>query len=107
MPPLPSFASDLLEKWSQLLTYLSALTLGEIWRAIYNPPSRFNLSLLAIAVAIRVPEYYHRYQVWRASKRVVRFYWPLPKVSLRVDCDRPGEGADGIASGRRVDRPGD
>jgi len=81
MPPNSTFLAHFVQKWLDLLRFLSALTLGEIWTAIYNPPTPFSLSILAIALAAKAPEYYRQFGEWRLSKRVVEFAWPLPSVS--------------------------
>ena len=68
--------------WAQdLLGALSLVTLGQVWRAIYNPPTPLNLSIAAVVIAYKLPEYWRRWQSYRLSRRVVSFQWPAPKVS--------------------------
>ena len=81
MAGLHAAVSSLLEHWHALLTWLSALTLGEIWAKCYNPPTPRSLALAVIILLPKFPEWYSRYSAWRVSRRVVEFRWPLPKVS--------------------------
>ncbi|WWD20400.1 hypothetical protein CI109_104876 [Kwoniella shandongensis] len=66
-----------------LLNWLSTLTLGQIWLAIYNPPNKLSVAILLISLSIKMPEYLKRWQTWRASKRVVDFKWPVPKEAFK------------------------
>jgi len=81
MPPLPSFLDIYAQKWLDLLAYLSALTLGDIWAKVYNPPTPLSISIALIAILYKAPEYWQQYVSWRASRRVIAFAWPLPSVS--------------------------
>ena len=72
---------SLMQRWLDLLAWLSALTLGQVWKAIYNPPTPLNVSIALIALTLKAPSFYRRYWTWRDSRRVVRFSWPLPEVS--------------------------
>jgi hypothetical protein len=78
---MSDLVDHLIQRWLDLLAWLSALTLGQVWKAIYNPPTPLNLSIALIALTLKAPTYYRRYTTWRASRRVVRFDWPLPEVS--------------------------
>ena len=81
MPPLPSFLDIYAQKWLDFLAYLSALTLGDIWAKVYNPPTPLSISIALIAILYKAPEYWQQYVSWRASRRVIAFAWPLPSVS--------------------------
>jgi len=69
---------------------LFALTLGEIWACIYNPPDKpWKIALLVIVLASRLPGLIERWREWRASRKVVNFAWPAPPVcppSLCLSC---------------------
>ncbi|WVF68391.1 hypothetical protein IAT40_003156 [Kwoniella sp. CBS 6097] len=69
---LPEF----MQPWA---TWLSALTLGQIWSHIYNPPNRINLTIAFLVISLKLPSYLKRYKSWRNSRRVVDFVWPVPK----------------------------
>ncbi|WWC73787.1 uncharacterized protein I206_107759 [Kwoniella pini CBS 10737] len=61
------------------LTWLSALTLGQVWQFVYNPPNKINLTIALIAITLKLPSYLKRYDVWRQSRKVIDFHWPVPK----------------------------
>ncbi|WVW87035.1 hypothetical protein I302_109091 [Kwoniella bestiolae CBS 10118] len=67
---------QILHPW---LTWLSALTLGQIWKAVYNPPNKVNLTIAFLVISYRLPSYLKQYRTWRESKRVVEFEWAVPK----------------------------
>jgi hypothetical protein len=63
-----------------------ALTLGQIWTAIYNPPDKsWKVAVLVIAILYKTPQWWAKWCNWRLSRKVVRFNWPVPPVS-RVAC---------------------
>lgn len=71
----------LLARVHDLLAWLSALTLGQIWAAVYSPPDKpWKIALVVVALAYRAPEYYARWCRWRLGRRVVPFAWDAPKV---------------------------
>ncbi|WVR07962.1 hypothetical protein IAU60_005005 [Kwoniella sp. DSM 27419] len=65
-----------LQSWA---TWLSAVTLGEIWSKVYHPPNPRNTVVAVLLVFALLPSYVERFQMWRASRRVVSFTYPLPK----------------------------
>ncbi|OCF34338.1 meiotic Sister-Chromatid recombination aldehyde dehydrogenase [Kwoniella heveanensis BCC8398] len=67
---------DFLQPWA---TWLSALTLGQIWSHIYNPPNRFNLTIAFLVISLKLPSYLKRFRSWRDSRKVIDFAWPVPK----------------------------
>lgn len=69
------------------LAWLSTLTLGQIFTAVYNPPTKLNLTLLVIAICFKVPEWAYKLSQWQLSRRVQRFEWPTPEVSAAVSTD--------------------
>ncbi|ORX37583.1 putative meiotic recombination-related protein [Kockovaella imperatae] len=73
--------NDILAAWHNLLTWLSALTLGQIWARIYNPPNARNLIVAAAIIGPEVPKYVKRFKAWRESRRVVSFKWTLPDAA--------------------------
>ena len=76
--------SDLLDTYHALLTSLSALTLGEIWRKLYNPPTPLNLSIALVLITLQIPRWTREWKERRISQRVVRFDWPLPEVGFSL-----------------------
>jgi hypothetical protein len=64
-----------------ILSLISSLTLGQIFWAVYNPPTPKNLAVAAVVVAWKSPVLYSRFLQWRISRKVVYFNWPVPKVS--------------------------
>jgi hypothetical protein len=78
---------DLLAQSHRYLAWLSTLTLGQIFTAVYNPPTKLNLTLLVIAICFKVPEWAYRLSQWRLSRRAQRFEWPKPEVSAAVSTD--------------------
>ncbi|WWC65740.1 uncharacterized protein I303_108362 [Kwoniella dejecticola CBS 10117] len=73
---MPAF----LQPW---LLWLSTLTLGQIWKTIYDPPNKVNLTIAFLAISLRLPSYIKRYRIWRQSKTVVDFDWPVPEEASK------------------------
>ncbi|KAK6908563.1 meiotic Sister-Chromatid recombination aldehyde dehydrogenase [Kwoniella mangroviensis CBS 8886] len=69
-----------LQPW---LTWLSALTLGQIWKVLYNPPNKLNLTIAFLVISFKLTFYLRRYRTWRESRKVVEFLWPVPKEAAR------------------------
>ena len=68
--------------------WLSSLTLGEIWRACYNPPTPI-LAILVVALGFQIPRWYKFWIDWNLSRKVWSFDWPEPEVyHLRPTLDR-------------------
>ncbi|WRT69802.1 uncharacterized protein IL334_006793 [Kwoniella shivajii] len=65
------------------LIWLSHLTLGHIWKTIYNPPNKINLTIALIVISIKIPTYIESFRTWRQSRRVVSFRWDLPKEAYK------------------------
>jgi hypothetical protein len=64
------------------LAWLSALTLGQIWAALCNPPDKlWKTALFVAAAAWSVPEYWGRFRKWHRGRKRVKYVWPAPKVS--------------------------
>ncbi|EAL18834.1 hypothetical protein CNBI0950 [Cryptococcus deneoformans B-3501A] len=63
--------------------WLSALTLGEIWLTIYNPPNRVNLSIAFIIISFKLPTWARKYNSWKNERKVVRFGYPVPKEASK------------------------
>lgn len=78
---------DLSDQLHRYLAWLSTLTLGQIFKAVYNPPTKLNLTLLVIAICFKLPEWAYKLSQWRLSRRVQRFEWPIPEVSAAVSTD--------------------
>lgn len=70
-----------------MLERLSAITLGEVWIMVYNPPTPRNMALACVVLAVVLPGWIRRYRTWRESRTVVGFNWPVPKV--RISCRVP------------------
>lgn len=93
--------------------WLSALTLGEIWLTIYNPPNRINLSIVFIIAFFKLPTWVRKYNSWKNERKVVRFGYPLPKVcisapALRYFCAGPYEELQEASNqweGRALENP--
>lgn len=78
MHPTLACATARAHEW---LAWLSALTLGQFWAAIYNPPDKpWKIAIVVVALAYRAPEWFARWQRRRAGRRVVPFAYPVPKV---------------------------
>lgn len=74
-----------LPAWLQpYFTWLSALTLGEIWFTIYNPPNRVNLTVALVVLYFKLPTWVMKYNLWKNERKVVEFGYPAPKVSVSV-----------------------
>ncbi|ORY34610.1 putative meiotic recombination-related protein [Naematelia encephala] len=58
---------------------LAPLTIGSLWKKIYNPPTPLNLSIAAVVLLSRLPHYLKIFKTWRTSRRVVHFNWAEPK----------------------------
>ncbi|CAD6581237.1 MAG: Meiotic Sister-Chromatid recombination aldehyde dehydrogenase, partial [Tremellales sp. Tagirdzhanova-0007] len=58
--------------------WLSSLTLGEIWRACYNPPTPI-LAILVVALGFQIPRWYKFWIDWNLSRKVWSFDWPEPE----------------------------
>ncbi|TXT12996.1 hypothetical protein VHUM_01397 [Vanrija humicola] len=66
-----------LQAWRDALL---ALTLGQVWTAVYNPPDKpWKQALLVIALVSKLPALYAWWTARRVSKRVVEFEWPAPE----------------------------
>jgi len=76
---MPNFVS-FIDQWEIFLDWLGPITLAQIGRAIYNPPTPLGLTITAVLLAYQAPVIYQRWIGWRLSRRVVQFDWPEPKV---------------------------
>lgn len=73
------------------IAWLSALTLGQIWAALCNPPDKpWKTAVVVAAFAWSAPEYYGRFKAWRRGRKVVKFVWPAPKVSPSASAPAAG-----------------
>ena len=72
--------AEIQDAWTRLLSWLSALTLGQIWVRIYNPPTRRNLAIVAVIIVSQIPRWVREWKEWSLSRRVVQFEWALPEV---------------------------
>ncbi|BEJ11711.1 hypothetical protein CspHIS471_0201710 [Cutaneotrichosporon sp. HIS471] len=62
------------------LSWLSALTLGQIWAALCNPPDTpWKTALVVGAFIWTAPEYYGKFKAWRRGRKRVKFVYPMPK----------------------------
>ncbi|WVQ84432.1 hypothetical protein IAT38_006584 [Cryptococcus sp. DSM 104549] len=66
-----------------LLTYLSTLTLGQIWLSIYSPPTGWRLAIVIVALTFKIPVWIVRWARWIEGGRVVEFVWKAPKEADR------------------------
>jgi hypothetical protein len=80
--PLAALLTQGLEAWDDLVSRLSALTLGQIWCAVnYHPfPRPVNPAIFAIVLVAHIPRLTRWWASRKESRRVVRFRWPVPKV---------------------------
>ncbi|GMK56335.1 hypothetical protein CspeluHIS016_0301750 [Cutaneotrichosporon spelunceum] len=62
------------------LSWLSALTLGQIWAALCNPPDTpWKTALVVAAFIWTAPEYYGKFKAWHRGRKRVKFVYPAPK----------------------------
>ncbi|WVQ77511.1 hypothetical protein IAR50_007197 [Cryptococcus sp. DSM 104548] len=75
--------SCLPQSFQPFFRWLSALTLGQIWLAIYNPPNRVTLAITLVAISLKAPSWIKRWSEWRAERKPVHFLYVEPKEADR------------------------
>ncbi|KAK8849768.1 hypothetical protein IAR55_005104 [Kwoniella newhampshirensis] len=79
----PRYLPTMLSSFDSFFSWLSTLTLGQIWLAIYNPPNKMNLTIALVVISLKMPTYLKRWREWRTSRIVADFKWPVPKEASK------------------------
>nr|ODN86772.1 meiotic Sister-Chromatid recombination aldehyde dehydrogenase [Cryptococcus depauperatus CBS 7841] len=67
------------EPLKPFLTWLSTLTLVQIWVAIYNLSNKFNLTIALLLISLKLPGWISKARQWRYERNVQSFVYVQPK----------------------------